>query len=174
MTEGDARRKKIIGILQKASEPVSGSALAKRLGVSRQVIVQDIALLRTSYENIFSTNRGYLLYEQERQPERARRVVKVRHQKEDIVRELDMVVDAGGQVVNVIVEHEIYGPLTGELMIRNRADVRNFMRKVEEYRTKPLTELTDGIHFHTIEAEKEEILDEIVKQWKDAGFLMES
>lgn len=171
--EGDTRRKKIIEILQQESRPISGSEIAKRVGVSRQVIVQDIALLRTSYENIFSTNRGYLLYERDSKEKCARRVVKVKHQKEDIVRELDIVVDAGGQVVNVIVEHEIYGPLTGELMIRNRADVRNFMRRVEEHQTKPLTDLTGGVHFHTLEAENEEMLDEIVKQWKEAGFLME-
>lgn len=171
--EGNVRRNKIIEILQQESVPVSGSELAKRVGVSRQVIVQDIALLRTSYQNIFSTNRGYLLYEQDSKPEGAKRVVKVKHQKEDIMRELDIVVDAGGQVINVIVEHEIYGPLTGELMIRNRADVRNFMRRVEEHQTKPLTDLTGGVHFHTIEAENEETLDEIVRQWREAGLLME-
>lgn len=173
MTEGDARRKKIIEILRQESSPVSGSEIAKRVGVSRQVIVQDIALLRTAYDNLFSTNRGYLLYEEGKNP-CARRVVKVKHRKEDIVRELDIVVDAGGRVVDVIVEHEIYGALTGELKIRSRADVRNFMRRVEEHQTKPLTELTDGVHFHTIEAEDEETLDEIVRQWKDAGFLYEN
>lgn len=170
--EGEARRKRIIEILQQESCPISGSEIAKRVGVSRQVIVQDIALLRTSYENIVSTNRGYLLYVKDNKPGYVRRVVKVKHQKEDIVRELDIVVDAGGQVVNVIVEHEIYGPLTGELMIRNRADVRNFMRRVEEHQTKPLTDLTGGVHFHTIEAENEETLNEIVKQWNEEGFLM--
>ncbi len=163
----------MIEILQQESQPVSGSEIAKRVGVSRQVIVQDIALLRTSYQNIISTNRGYLLYNRDNERKYARRVVKVKHQKEDIVQELDIVVDAGGQVINVIVEHEIYGPLTGELMIRNRADVRNFMRRVEEYQTKPLTDLTGGVHFHTIEAENEETLDEIVRQWKTAGFLTE-
>lgn len=170
--EGNVRRKKIIEILQHESKPISGSEIAKRVGVSRQVIVQDIALLRTSYDNIFSTNRGYLLYEKDNKQGYVRRVVKVKHQKEDIVRELDIVVDAGGRVVNVIVEHEIYGPLTGELMIQSRADVREFMRKVEEHQTKPLTDLTDGVHFHTIEAQKEETLDEIVRQWRDAGLLM--
>lgn len=171
--EGEARRKKIIEILQREKQPVSGSEIAKRVGVSRQVVVQDIALLRTSYKNIFSTNRGYLLYEGDHNAGCVRRVVKVKHQKDDIVRELDIVVDAGGRAINVIVEHEIYGALTGDLMIRNRAEVRNFMRRVEEYQTRPLTDLTDGVHFHTIEAENEETLDEIVRQWREAGFLLE-
>ena len=170
---GEARRKKIIEILQQENRPVSGSDMAGRVGVSRQIIVQDIALLRTSYQNILSTNRGYLLYHDDQEPYCARRIVKVKHQKEDIVRELDIVVDAGGKVINVIVEHEIYGRLTGELMIRNRADVRKFMHRVEEHQSRPLTDLTGGVHFHTIEAENEEILDDIVRQWKEAGFLME-
>lgn len=168
---GEARRKEIIEILRGAKKAVSGTELAGRLGVSRQVIVQDMALLRTSYRNIISTNRGYLLYEEPQKKEWFRREVKVRHGREDIVRELDCIVDAGGWVVNVIVEHEIYGRLSGELVIRSRADVREFMRRVEEYQTKPLTELTEGVHLHTIEAEREETLDAVEKALAEAGFL---
>lgn len=169
--EGEVRRGKIIDTLQKEKTPVSGSDLAKRMGVSRQVIVQDIALLRTSYKNILSTNRGYLLYEEPAQRETYSRIVKVKHRKEDIVRELDCIVDTGGRVLNVIVEHDIYGRLTGDLIIHNRADVRKFMRKVEEYGTKPLTDLTEGVHFHTIEADREEILDDVVQALAEEGLL---
>lgn len=171
MLKGEARRKEIIEILSGTKEPVSGAGLAKRLGVSRQVIVQDMALLRISYQNIISTNRGYLLYEESSQREWCRREVRVRHGKEDIVRELDCIVDAGGWVVNVIVEHEIYGRLSGDLVIRSRADVREFMRKVEQYRTRPLTELTEGVHLHTIEAQREETLDAVERALAEAGFL---
>lgn len=173
MLKGEERRKEIITILNGENEPVSGADIAKRLGVSRQVIVQDMALLRISHRNIISTNRGYLLYEETPRREWCRREVRVRHSKEDIVRELDCIVDAGGWVVDVIVEHEIYGRLTGDLVIRSRADVREFMRKVELYRTKPLTELTGGVHLHTIEAEREETLDAVEKALADAGFLCE-
>lgn len=169
--EGEARREKIIDILQKEKTPVSGTELAKRMGVSRQVIVQDIALLRTSYKNIFSTNRGYLLYAEPVQQAMYKRTVKVKHRKEDIVRELDCIVDAGGRVLNVIVEHDIYGLITADLIIHNRADVRKFMHKVEEYGTKPLTDLTEGVHFHTIEAEMEETLDDVVQALAEEGFL---
>ena len=96
--DGEARRNRIIQILQTESVPVSGTELAKRTGVSRQVIVQDIALLRTSYQNILSTNRGYLLYEPVQAEKMYRRVVKVKHSREDILRELDCIVDAGGRV----------------------------------------------------------------------------
>ena len=58
---GDERRKKIINILSSSKSPVAGVALAKELDVSRQVIVQDIALLRANGAAIFSTNRGYLI-----------------------------------------------------------------------------------------------------------------
>lgn len=173
MLKGEERRKEIITILSGAKEPISGTDIAKRLGVSRQVIVQDMALLRISYRNIISTNRGYLLYEEAPKREWCRREVRVRHSREDIVRELDCIVDAGGWVVDVIVEHEIYGRLSGDLVIRSRADVREFMRKVELYRTKPLTELTGGVHLHTIEAEREETLDAVEKALAEAGFLCE-
>lgn len=171
--EGEVRRERIIEELRREKVPVSGSELARRMGVSRQVIVQDIALLRTSYKNILSTNRGYLLYTDPQEQKLCRRVVRVKHKKEDIVRELDSIVDVGGRVLNVIVEHEIYGQLIGELVIHNRTDVRKFMSKVEEYRTKPLTELTEGVHYHTIEAEQEETLDAVVKALAAEGFLYE-
>ena len=58
--EGDERRKKIIEILHGRKMPVSGTELAAELGVSRQVIVQDIALLRATDKNILSTNKGYI------------------------------------------------------------------------------------------------------------------
>lgn len=170
MTKGEARRKEIIAILSEAEKPVSGTDIAGRLGVSRQVIVQDMALLRISCCNLISTNRGYFLYQETPKREWCRREVRVRHGKEDIMRELDCIVDAGGWVVDVIIEHEIYGRLSGDLVIRSRADVREFMRRVEQHRTKPLTELTDGVHLHTIEAEREETLDAVEKALADAGF----
>lgn len=170
--EGGVRRTRIMDILQREKTPVSGADLAKRMGVSRQVIVQDIALLRASYQNILSTNRGYLLYAAPEEPKRYRKVVKVKHRREDIVRELDCIVDAGGRVLNVIVEHDIYGRLVGDLIIHNRTDVRNFMHKVEEYGTRPLTDLTEGVHFHTVEAEREETLDAVVKALASEGFLL--
>lgn len=54
--EGEKRREQLIALLKQADIPVSGTDLAKRLGVSRQVIVQDIALLRAVNKNILSTN----------------------------------------------------------------------------------------------------------------------
>lgn len=170
---GESRRQKIIAMLEQEKEPVSGETIAKKMGVSRQVIVQDIALLRTAYPNIFATNRGYLLYQEPQDKTLCERVIKVRHGKKDIIRELDTIVDAGGQIVDVMVEHEIYGRLVGKLLISNRAEVREFAEKVERNQTKPLTELTKGVHFHTIRAKNEEILDRIEAELRQAGFLCE-
>lgn len=168
--EGNRRRERIMEILKAERKPVSGTEIAGRVGVSRQVVVQDIALLRTSYKNIVSTNRGYLLYQEPPEPQEYKRVVKVRHQKEDIERELNCVVDVGGYVLDVIVEHEIYGQLIGNLSVYNRADVKRFIERVEGYQTKPLTELTQGVHFHTIGAKTEEILEAAVNALVKEGF----
>lgn len=170
--EGDTRRKKIMEILQQKSQPVSGTELAGMMGVSRQIIVQDIALLRTSYKNILSTNKGYLLYESVSKTQNYRRSVKVKHRNDEIRQELNMIVDAGARVLDVVVEHNIYGQIMVDLIINNRTDADAFVRQVEENKTKPLNELTDGVHFHTIEAEREEILDEVEKRLKEAGFLL--
>ena len=61
--EGKDRRERLIALLQQADTPISGTELAKQLGVSRQVIVQDVALLRAENCEILSTNKGYLLYQ---------------------------------------------------------------------------------------------------------------
>ena len=58
---GSERRDQIIKRIQESQVPVSGTQLAKEYEVSRQVIVQDIALIRAAGHKIISTNRGYIL-----------------------------------------------------------------------------------------------------------------
>ena len=172
MMEGDERRKKILGILHEESAPVSGTGLARMLGVSRQVIVQDIALLRATDKNILSTNKGYLLFDAGQGMGRKRRDFKVKHQDEEILDELNTIVDFGGKVRDVVVEHGIYGQISADLIINSRADAEAFVKKVEEYKTKPLNDLTHGVHFHTVEADSEEILDRIGKELEKKGYLI--
>ena len=57
---GEERRNQIVDILKHSSSPVPGTQLAQILDVSRQVIVQDIALIRAKNIDVFSTNRGYV------------------------------------------------------------------------------------------------------------------
>lgn len=169
--EGNKRRENLIQILTNRTEPVSGSELSKILSVSRQIIVQDIALLRASDYNILSTTRGYLLYRSDYP--RVKRIFKVKHTNEQIEDELCTIVDNGGKILDVLVIHEIYGEIATELIIRNRQDVYDFVKKVDEKKIVPLKELTDGVHLHTIEAESEAALDRIEMALKEKHYLYE-
>lgn len=169
--EGVERREKIISILKnRKEEPISGTELAKQLGVSRQVIVQDIALLRAVNKNILSTTKGYLLYYQE--AEKVNRCFMVKHTNDLIEDELCTIVDHGGKVLDVIVMHDIYGEIRTDLIISNRKDVYDFVKKVNEKQTVPLKELTDGTHLHTVEADSENVLDNIEVALREKGYLI--
>lgn len=167
--EGITRRENLIKILKSKQDPVSGGELSKLLGVSRQVIVQDIALLRANDYNILSTTKGYLLYQSD-QP-KTKRSFRVKHSTAQIEDELCTIVDNGGRLLDVHVIHDIYGEIVTELIIRNRNDVYDFVKKVKEEEIVPLKELTAGVHHHTIEADSEEILDRIEKALKEKNYL---
>ena len=168
--EGNERRAKLIELLTESQEPLSGNELARLLGVSRQVIVQDIALLRATNKNILSTNKGYLMYVVE--PKKVNRCFLVKHTTEQIEDELCAIVDNGGRVLDVIVMHDIYGQIQTDLVIKNRQDVYDFVAKIKSKKTTPLKELTDGIHLHTVEADSEEILDRIENVLMGKNYLL--
>ena len=167
--EGTTRREQLVKILSEQAEPVSGGELSKLLGVSRQVIVQDITLLRATGINIFSTTKGYLIYHSE-EP-RAKRIFRVRHTTEQIEDELCTIVDSGGKILDVVVNHEIYGDIATALTIRNRQDVYDFVKKVKEHQIVPLKDLTAGVHQHTVVADTEETLDRIGWALESKGYL---
>lgn len=168
--ETNERRQQILNILTNHSQPISGTELSKQLGVSRQVIVQDIALLRANNKNILSTTKGYIMYVAKEQT--IKRVFYVKHNTDQIEEELCTIIDNGGKVLDVIVMHEIYGEIEADLMLSTRQDVYDFVEKVKTKKTKPLKELTDGIHFHTVEAKSEEILDRIEEKLREKNFLI--
>lgn len=168
--EGDSRRDKIIAMLNQAPEPLSGAALAKQLKVSRQVIVQDIALLRAYDKNILSTNKGYILY----QPETKavyKRTVSVMHTDGQMQDELYAIVDCGAHVLDVVVEHEVYGQITVDLFLRSRTDVDEFIEKIAKSKAQPLKTLTNGAHFHTVGADSEDVLARVERQLDARGYL---
>jgi transcriptional regulator of NAD metabolism len=167
--EGSKRREQLMKILREQAEPISGGELARLLGVSRQIIVQDIALLRASDINIISTTKGYLLYHSD--APHVKRLFKVKHTTEQIEDELCTIVDCGGKILDVLVTHEIYGEITTALIIRNRQDVYDFVKKVKEKKIVPLKELTDGIHQHTVEADTEETLNRVEERLREKGYL---
>ena len=170
--EGSKRREQLVKILLEATEPVSGGELSRQLGVSRQVIVQDIALIRASYTNIFSTTKGYLIHHSDHP--RVKRIFLVQHTTEQIEDELCAIVDNGGSILDVQVKHEIYGEIGTPLIIRNRQEVYDFVKKVQEKKIVPLKELTDGIHKHTIEADSEELLQRIESVLEEKGYLLKT
>lgn len=169
--EGEKRRDQLLLLLRQATMPISGTDLAKKLGVSRQVIVQDIALLRAVNKNILSTNKGYVLYAPKLSSGKVKRNFAVFHAKEAIRDELYTIVDYGGKVLDVVVEHDIYGQIMVDLFLCNRLDVDEFVERIENSKSRPLHVLTDGEHWHTVEADTEKMLDKIEEVLKEKGYL---
>ena len=164
---GDERRGQIIQALKNSDKAVSATTLAKEFDVSRQVIVQDVALLRANGKNIFSTNRGYLIQEDEE----TTRVFKVQHEDDEVEKELTTIVDLGGTVEDVFVYHKVYGVLRAEMNIKSRMDIRNYMEEIRSGKSSLLKNVTSGYHYHTVRAERVEILDMIQEELQKKGLL---
>lgn len=169
MITGSERRTGIIEQIKHSSVPVSGNVLAASYDVSRQVIVQDIALLRASGYDILSTNRGYIL----NTPKTVSRVFKVLHTDDEMEDELCGIVDLGGSVVNVIIHHHVYGWKEADLNINSRRKVTEFMIDIKSGKSSPLKNITSGYHYHKVEADSEETLELIEKMLRDRGYLVE-
>lgn len=161
------RRKGILQILSSSDKPVSGMSLAKQLEVSRQIIVQDIALLRANGNDILSTNQGYLLQRQQN----ASRVFKLIHSDSEVEEELSIIVDMGGMVQDVFVYHKVYGVVKAEMNIRSRLDVHNYMKDIAFGKSSLLKNITSGYHYHTVIADSEKTLDLIQECLQGKGFL---
>ena len=170
MQEGEARREQLLQMLRDSTAPISGSALARSLGVSRQVIVQDIALLRAVNKDILAKTKGYVLYSQ--QTEACHRIYCVNHSDDAIADELNTIVDNGGKVLDVIIEHEIYGQITANLILENRRDVAEFCDRLKHFNAKPLNIIAGGTHYHTVEARSEVMLDNIECALREKGYLV--
>lgn len=169
---GDERREKLLALLLRSDEPLSGGKIGDIYHVSRQVVVQDIALLRSKGHSIVSTPRGYV-YEKAAGSQNCQRIVKVCHTDDQAEEELSTIVDFGGIVLDVMVNHRTYGKVTAPLNIKSRRDVRKFVEDLKESKSSLLSNTTSGYHFHTIEAESEDILDEIEEALKEKHFLVD-
>ena len=165
---GTERRTKIVELIQNSEKPLSGTALAKQCDVSRQVIVQDIALIRASGYDIISTNRGYIIQE----PLVRERVFKVNHTDEQLEEELYSIIDLGGTVVNVMVNHRVYGHMEAELRINSRRKVEAFMEDIRSGKSSPLKNITSNYHYHKVAADSEETLDLIEEALRQNHFLV--
>ncbi|MBQ2927565.1 MAG: transcription repressor NadR [Oscillospiraceae bacterium] len=172
MITGENRRAQILQMLRSQPQPLSGTALAKALGVSRQVIVQDIALMRAENHNILSTNKGYLYRTPEVRDSQPKRVFFVKHSREQVLDEFLTITELGGKVLDVAVEHEIYGYIQVDLLIETIQDAREFSEKLLNCRDNPLKVLTDDCHYHTVAAPSERLLDLIQRELEEKGFCL--
>ncbi|CCU79973.1 Transcriptional repressor for NAD biosynthesis in gram-positives [Halanaerobium saccharolyticum subsp. saccharolyticum DSM 6643] len=167
------RRDKLLQRLKKSKEALIGSQLAEEFGVSRQVIVQDVALLRAEGEKIVATSQGYF-YEENLGMTTVKTSIACSHgDQEELKDELLTVVNYGGRVIDVKVEHPIYGDLSGNLMISNIEEVDNFIKNYQNNEAQLLSKLTEGVHLHTIEAVNMQVLKKIKEELKEKGYLME-
>ena len=166
---GSERREQIIRQIQESKAPVSGTKLASLYSVSRQVIVQDIALIRAAGYEIISTNRGYIL----NQPKTVCRIFKVQHTDEQLEEEMNTIVDLGGWVDNVMIHHIVYGKMEAELALSSRRKVGAFMEDIRSGKSSPLKNITSNYHYHKVSADSEETLDLIEQELREKGFLVE-
>ena len=166
----EERRQAICDILRQSSQPVSATALAARFSVSRQIIVGDIALLRAAGEDISATPRGYVI---RRAPAGLVRQVACRHDAGEMESELNAMVDQGCTVLDVIVDHPIYGQLTGPLQLSSRYDVSQFIARCARAEARPLSDLTGGIHLHTLSCPDEAAFQRVQAALRDMSVLLE-
>lgn len=166
MTEREKRLEKLAEILTKSGGPTSGSELAEFFGISRQAVVQDIAILRDRGLRVMATARGYV-----HRQTKPRRIFPVRHDVQEIADELNTMIEAGGRVIDVVVDHPVYGEIRGNLDLASREDVARFVNILKSTGQSPLLTLSRGFHAHTVEADDETTLNAIEKALADKGYL---
>ena len=161
------RREEIINLLITTNTPMKGTELASIFSVTRQIIVKDIAILRAAGKNIIATPDGYIY---NKDIHKFKSIIAVNHDSSKTIDELEIVVKYGGIIEDVIIEHPLYGEIRCSLMIKNLNDLYKFESKFKN--VKPLSNLTDGVHLHTIATESEEDLKAIIDELKEKGFLL--
>ena len=166
--KAEDRRKAIALFMMSEQKPVSGATLSVKFNVSRQIIVQDIAILKASGFQIVSTHYGYIV---QKSPF-SERVFKLKHTKEQTKEVLSTIIGLGGTVVNDFVWHKVYGKIEAKMNIFSDYHVEKFIDGVRSGKSTELMDITGGYHYHTVTADSEEILDEIGKSLKEKGFLL--
>lgn len=157
--------------LNKATSPITATKFAEMLSVSRQIIVGDVALLRAAGKEIVATSRGYVM---NRDGENSGfgyvGTLACTHTGDELKDELYTITDFGATVIDVTVEHSIYGELSGKLDLSSRYEVDIFINKVEgEENSTPLSALTGGIHLHRIGCKNKEVFERVKKSLLEKG-----
>ncbi|MBS3994256.1 MAG: transcription repressor NadR [Alkaliphilus sp.] len=166
------RRDEILRILRESNTPMSGTELAKLFSVSRQVIVQDIAVIRAQGQNILATSKGYITPEVDLRPKTEVSIVCKHEGYDQMEEELKILIDAGAKVIDVIIRHPIYGEIRSSLMIQSRMDIEEFMDKIRKKQAEPLASLTRGEHIHTLEFANDKTYRKIIDELSKKGFLV--
>ena len=167
----EERREYIINLLMNISSPIKGQKLSDELGVTRQVIVKDIAILRAKGIDIIATPEGYIINKDVQGG--CTKILATYHAQGQIEDELKIIVKYGGIIKDVVVEHPLYGEIKAMLMIKTLYDVDNFVKRFNNYKAEPLMTLTNGVHLHTIWTEKEEQMDKIIEELSEKHYLVE-
>lgn len=163
---GEKRREQILSAIQQAPGPVPGAALAQACHVSRQVIVQDIALLRAARYPILSTTRGYVL-----QSRCLSRVFRILPPDEGLKPILFSIVDNGGRVRNMFQPGTNGSRLEFRLNLHARSEVEAFLQGLTKPEGKLLRILVSQPHCQVVEADSKAILDRIEDTLSTKGYL---
>ncbi|WP_099192400.1 transcription repressor NadR [Tepidibacter mesophilus] len=168
------RREAVERILKESSDPIKGAKLAYDLNVSRQVIVQDIAILRAKGINIMATPQGYIIPSIVK--EDMIKVIMSNHHCgiDEIKEELEIIIDMGAKVLDVIVEHPVYGEIRGIINIASRKELNEFVDQIRRKDSKLMSSLTNGIHYHTIQVKNENVYQGIIKELDKKGYLLKN
>lgn len=167
---GEERRQELVRALRGAGRPILGSELAQQFSVSRQVLVQDMAILRAAGVDIIATPRGYLLRDEA--PVAHRDVLQVQHDADAMVDEMTILVDLGIRIVDISIDHPIYGHLQADLQITSRQDIQELIARFEETGALGLFILTNGRHSHTVESPRADLLDKARAALSERGYLI--
>ena len=167
--KAEERRKQIVTtLLSSGNKAVSGSALSELLSASRQIIVQDIAVLRASGYDIISTHQGYII----KDSPLCERIFKLRHTSDQTEDELTCIVGLGGTVVDVFVWHKVYGRIEAKMNIFSPRSIELFMDGIKSGKSSELMHITSGYHYHTVRADSEEILDRIEEALRARDYIV--
>ena len=79
----------------------------------------------------------------------------------------------GGRVLDVQVEHAVYGIISAKLSIASRYDADEFVRAASNSSVSQLSDLTGGVHTHTVAARDEETFQRITERLRELGILVE-
>lgn len=158
----EERRSRLLALLAEAEQPLTGTRLSREFSVSRQIIVGDISILRAEGRQIYATPHGYIMPKAAVNRSQLATLI-CQHDAAAMEKELTIIIDNGGTVLDVIVEHPLYGAIRGDLLLENRRDIKTFLNKMKKCQANPLLVVTGGVHLHTIRVPDEETLA-IIKQ----------